>query len=293
MKFNIAYLGPVSLFHLRRDFILCLKYSLEDLGHECILSGLNLDASYLNLIIGAYFLPNSEIEKIYKSGMKYININTEIMANGMLNYNPAKVDFAGSYVPLIRNGITAWDVVLDNTSEYEKFGVAGHFLRWGYHPKLREVDHKHQKDLDFYFFGSMSERRRRVIHLLQAEGLRGIADGDCPYYVRNDRIARAKVQLNLIQDEKYTHVNSFRVCYLANNNSYTLSEKENDPAGYLDYTDVVSQHEDLAKKITEVLKTNSWVAKAEAQAASFEKISMTKVFEKLLDESINTCSLYP
>jgi hypothetical protein len=246
----------------------------------------------LNLIIGAYFLPSSEIEKIYKSEIKYININTEIMSNGMLNYNPAKVDFSGSYVPLIHNGITAWDVVIDNISEYEKFGVEGHFLRWGYHPKLREIDHTRQKDLDFYFFGSLSERRRRVIHSLQAAGLRGIADGDCPYYVRNDRIARAKVQLNLIQDEKYTHVNSFRVCYLANNNSYVLSEKENDPAGYLDFCDVVSHHEELTNKISEAVETYSWIAKAEAQTASFEKISMVQIFEKIIDESLNKSSFF-
>jgi hypothetical protein len=287
MKFNIAYLGPVELFNLRRDFILCLKYSLEDLGHECILSGLNLDEGYVNLIIGAYFLPSSQIEKIYKSGIKYININTEIIADGMLNHNPAKVDLIGAYVPLIRGGLSAWDVTIDNISEYSKYDVEGNFLRWGYHPKMREINQERRKDLDFYFFGSLSERRRKIITMLQSEGLRGGADGNCPYFVRNDYISRSKVQLNLMQDEKYTHVNSFRICYLANNSCYILSEKENDAAGYLNFADVVDSQNELGKKISDVIKSNSWASKAEANTAIFEKNPMTDILMEILDKSFS------
>jgi hypothetical protein len=238
MKFNISYLGPEWLFHLRRDFILMLKYSLSDLGHQVNLSGSRLDASSTNLLIGAYFLKSEALEKIKNSNIHYINVNTEVISQDMLNFNPEKVDFMGAYLPMMRSGLARWDVIQDNIEEYKRYESPAHFLRWGFHENLQEISHRKGKDLDFYFFGMMSPRRKKIIDSLLSAGFKGIADHSCPYFLRNDRISRARVNLNLVQDSKYSHVNSFRICYLANNNCYIMSENECDPAGYLDYAEL-------------------------------------------------------
>jgi len=81
-------------------------------------------------------------------------------------------------------------------AEYQRYGVNAHFLRWGWDPKLEDIQHRQEKDLDFYFFGMMSNRRKQIIQSVRQKGLRGAADHSCPYFLRNDRIARAKVQLN-------------------------------------------------------------------------------------------------
>lgn len=289
MKFNIAFLGPERLFHLRRDFILSLKYSLEDLGHTVLLSGATLEKSYVNLIIGAYFLRGEQIARIAGSGIPYINVNTEVISGDMLNFNPDKVDFLGAYLPMIKNGIAAWDVIADNLSEYRRYGVKGEFLRWGFHPALRDIKHNTEKDLDFYFFGMVSARRKAILNELQKAGLQGLVDHSCPYFVRNDRIARAKVHLNLIQDDKYTHVNSFRICYLANNNCHILSENENDPVNYLQYTEIITP-DNIVEKMRQSLSNNTWKQKADRVAAAFEKTSMNSIMASMLDQAFSNAA---
>jgi hypothetical protein len=284
MKFNIAYLGPERLFHLRRDFILLLKYALEDAGHDAVISGSNLDANRFNLIIGAYFLDSTKLAQISASRLNYAHINTEVIDKDMLNYNPNKVDFMGAYLPSIRGGRFAWDVIMDNMREHKRYGVNAHFLRWGAHPKMRDIEHRTEKDLDFYFFGTISERRNRLLQLLLSAGLTGGGDSSCPYFLRNDRISRSRVQLNLIQDEKYTHVNSFRICYLADNGCCILSENENDPAGYLKYAEIVDQNT-LVEQVRNFIANDRWRARGEKARADFAENDMGDIIERLLEES--------
>lgn len=289
MKFNIAYLGPEWLFHLRRDFILVLKHSLEDLGHRVDLSGQTLDSSSINLIVGAYFLKADVLQQITNSKLKFINVNTEVIAGDMLNFNPEKVDFMGAYLPMMRAGLARWDVIKDNLPEYQRYGAPGHFLGWGFHPAMQDIVHRQEKDLDYYFFGMLSPRRKAILARLNAAGFRGVADHSCPYFLRNDRIARARVNLNLIQDDKYSHVNSFRVCYLANNECHTLSERETDPAGYLDYTEIVGV-DDIVEKMAASLQNDAWKAKGRAVTEAFAQRPMNAITESVLDATFSPAS---
>jgi hypothetical protein len=191
----------------------------------------------------------------------------------------------GSYLPSLRAGRFAWDVILDNLAEHRRYGVRAHFLRWGWHPKLEDIEHRPQKDLDFYFFGMMSERRKLVMQELGRRGFSGIADHTCPYFLRNDRIARARVNLNVVQEDKYTHVNSFRICYLANNRCAILSEAESDPAGYLALAEVVHGKEAIGDALAQLLAGERWKARGEAAYQRFRELPMTRCMEELLDES--------
>jgi hypothetical protein len=285
VKFNIAYFGPEPLFHLRRDFILVMKYGLESLGHDVVLSGLQLDTTRFNLVVGAYFLPPAELKKIAASGIDLAHVNTEVIAGDMLNFNPAKTDFLGSYLPALRAGRFIWEAVIDNMPEHARYGTRAHFLRWGWHPKLEDIEQRPRKDLDFYFFGMMSARRQKILTGLFERKLSGVADHSCPYFLRNDRIARARVHLNIAQDDKYTHVNAFRVCYLVNNRCAVVSEAENDPAGYLSYAKVVDGKEGIADAIAELLEGERWRAFGEDAYQRFTALPMTQSLEKLLDES--------
>ncbi|MGZ5037647.1 MAG: hypothetical protein ACXWGT_12825 [Usitatibacter sp.] len=285
MKFNLAYLGPESLFHLRRDFLLATKFGLEDLGHDVLMSGKQLDTTRFNLVVGAYFLPPAEMRKLSQAGLQFAHVNTEVVAKDLLNFNPSKVDFLGSYLPSMQAGRFVWDVVLDNIAEHRRYGTRAHFMRWGWHPKMEDIERGREKSLDFYFFGMMSARRAAIIDDLARKGFAGMADATCPYFVRNDRIARAKVNLNIVQDERYTHVNSFRICYLANNRCAILSEAENDPADYLAPARVVHRKEEIADALRDLLAGDAWKALGEAGYEKFRAIPMTQCMEQLLDES--------
>lgn len=284
MKFNIAYTGPETLFHLRRDFILVLKYALEDLGHDVVLSGVSVDAARFNLIVGGYFLAKDSLQKIHEAGVKFAHVNTEVISQDMLNFNPTKTDFIGSYLPSMQRGSFVWDVIQDNIAEHKSYGTNAHFLRWGWHPKMQDIDHRKEKDLDFYFFGMLSERRKKIISSLLKAGLSGAADHSCPYFLRNDRISRAKIQLNIIQEDKYTHVNSFRICYLANNACCILSENEQDPANYLKYAEIINTSE-LVDKVRWFVEQNRWKTRGEQALADFQAIPMRESMAALLDLS--------
>lgn len=287
MKFNIAYCGPENLFHLRRDFILVLKYTLEDLGHDVVLSPAYIDPRRFNLVIGAYFLAPEAYKYIDECKSGFAHVNTEVIANDMLNFNPKKTDFLGKYLPSMQRGKFVWDVIQDNLDEHNRYGNNAHFLRWGWHPKMQDIQHHEPKDLDYYFFGAMSDRRKVLIKKLAKAGLIGFCDNSCPYFLRNDRIARAKVQLNLIQADIYTHVNSFRICYLANNGCCILSENEKDPAGYLQYAEVISADE-LVDKMRHFIVKNRWKARGEQALADFARQPMRESLEALLDASFGS-----
>jgi hypothetical protein len=284
MKFNISYLGPEWYHHLRRDFILVLKYALEDLGHDVVLSGTMIDPSRFNLLIGAYFLRPEMIKQISTSGVGFAHVNTEVVKKDMLNFDPDKVDFLGTYLPSMRQGQFVWDVIMDNMVEYERYGVNAHFLRWGWHPRMQDIDHKATKDLDFYFFGMRSDRRASLVNRLVSAGLVGLADDSCPYFVRNSNIARARVHLNLTQQTKYSHVNSFRICYLANNACCILSESAQDPANYLQYAEVVSEA-DMVERVRYFAAKDRWRVRGEQALSDFQKIPMRESMARLLDES--------
>ncbi|WP_374372706.1 hypothetical protein [Dongia sp.] len=286
MKFNISYFGPEPLFHLRRDFLLALKYGLESLGHDVVLSGLSLESNRFNLIVGAYFLPSAELKKVAALTIPHAHVNTEVIAQDMLNFNPQKTDFLGAYLPAMQAGRFVWDVIMDNMAEHQRYGNNAHFLRWGWHPKLEDIEHRQEKDLDFYFFGLMSGRRREILQTLQARGLKGVSDGSCPYFLRNDRIARAKVQLNIIQEDKYTHVNSFRICYLANNRCAILSEHESDPANYLALAQLADRAH-LGEAMADLIAGDKWRALGERAYADFRAVAMRDCLAELLDRSLS------
>lgn len=197
-----------------------------------------------------------------------------------------KVDLINAYVPMMKSAFARWDVVEDNIKQYENYDMNANFIRWGYHPSLNEIEHRKEKDLDFYFFGMMSPRRKEIINVLSNFGLRGIADHSCPYFLRNDRISRAKINLNLKQDDKYNHVNAFRICYLINNNSYVISEDENDPSGYLKYIDVCNLDE-MINTINDVISTNSWKTNGERSTELYRKTTMNSIMERLIHDTFS------
>lgn len=280
MKFNIAYMGPMSVFNVRRDFLLALQYGLQDCGHDVILNRNVVDITRLNILISTYWLTPEACRSIASSGRPYIHVNTEIIADGMLNYKPEKCDFLGAYVPIMQNAIAAWDVVEQNLDQYPKYGMQGNFLRWGYHEKLKEIEHKKDKDIDVYFFGTMSDHRKQILEDLIKAKLLVLVDQDCPTFLRNDRIARAKVNLSLSQDQKFTHVPSFRTCYLSNNDCYIVSEPMHDTVGYLDSCDVVKTKE-IVSHIKET--KNDWKRRGEENCESFKRFKMKDCMQELLD----------
>jgi len=284
MKFNISYFGPDHLFNVRRDLMLSLKFALEENGHDVMVSGKYIHANRFNLLVGAYFLNANDAQSIINSGVRFSHVNTEIIANDLLNHNPKKVDFLNLYLPFMQAGEFIWEVVIDNMKEHERYGNNAHFLQLGYLEGLDEINRTREKEFDYYFFGLLSPRRVEILNKLNGYGYKGIVDGFCPYFVRNDRIERAKIQLNLIQDDIYTHVNPLRIGYLANNECAILSEKENDEVGYLDYA-TVTETDVLLDTMTAMLENDNYRQLGSEKYAAYKKKPMKILIQDLLNKS--------
>jgi hypothetical protein len=286
MKINVSFMGPEVFANLRRDLMLLLKYSLEDLGHQVALTRANVETGkWLNILISSYFLTNEDRIAIMQSGADVIHINTEVIKNDMLNFNPQKVDFLGSYLPFLRYGRGVWESVVDNLEEHRRYGTNADFLRWSFHEKLQEIKHVSpaDKDLDFYLFGMMTDRRKAFVQALTDNGFRGLTHHTCPFWERNSYIERTKVNLNIIQENVYTHVNSFRIGYLANNRCSMLSEKEHDPAGYLE-TIPLADPSNFVEMFAKLIHQDNYLKQADETYYHFRKIHMTQVMQEALDK---------
>lgn len=287
MNFNVVYFGPEQLFNLRRDFFLLLKFGLESVGHQVTLSGGRVDANSLNLLVGAYFLDTDDMNRLRRSGAAYAVINTEIVKDGLLNFQPAKTDLDNGYLPLMNSGRFVWDIIPQNIPELkEKYNINALLLRWAYHEKLEDIEHKEKPDLDYYFFGLVSDRRKLMIEQLNEAGLKGFADHSCPYFVRNDRIARAKIQINICQDVKYVHVNNFRIGYLANNWSAILSEVEEDPTNYLQYAHVADTNA-YTEAAVDLVSGDKWRQLRDASYERYRKILFKDIVDEILEASFS------
>jgi len=244
-----------------------------------------------NFIVGIH---NTALIRISER-IDYAVVQTETIANDMLNFRPEKCDFFGTFIPYLQKARFIWDVIPENLEQYPKYGLTASFLRWGYCPELAEISHKEIKELDFYFFGNQSLQRLEALSALEASLSTPAAVGNyhfsVPYYVRNDYIARSKICLNLQQNRKLTHVNNFRICYLANNGVCVLHDRtvsdSYDPAGYLDYCAFIEEYpaNDLEGCIRVLRENNRWKKAGDSALEKFRKITAKAVLEQLLEES--------
>ncbi len=80
-------------------------------------------------------------------------------------------------------------------------------------------------------------------------------------------------------------MNSFRICYLANNGAAILSEAEKDPAGYLEVAEVIHGKDEIPAAMKSLIAGDRWRRVGEAGYEKFRQTPMKACMEKLLDES--------
>jgi hypothetical protein len=282
-NFNVAFMGPAHIYECRRDFILLLKYSLEELSHSVSISQ-SLFGDAVNLVIGTYFLDSETQLKIASTNYQKILVNTEVVSPMGLNFNPEKTDFYGTFLPCARQYNQIWDVIYTNLGQWQALGFDGvQHLPWAWSERLDEITPPSGGyQLDFYFYGMLSLRRRAIIKHLLDSGLKGRADGYCPYFQRNHWISSSKVVLNLKQDDKYSHVNSFRIGYLKNNRKCVVTEAEDDPYGYLDDTIVLPSLDSIASVLKDLLVNGQHELIGHRASSNFSQTKMSDVIRGLL-----------
>ncbi|MFL2459225.1 MAG: hypothetical protein ACJ0HJ_03625 [Candidatus Pseudothioglobus sp.] len=212
MDYNICIVKPKNYPHSDAFWELAelLTYSLRDLNNDVILSVNEIIDDRQNIIFGAHLLDNADLPS------STIIFNTEQLFNGSENWVERIIFLGKKYLILDYSEINIEFLKDKGCVKVFKFEI-------GFHEKLNRIPKNTKKDIDILFYGTLKERRKKILIKLVEAGLNvkhlfGVYGAQ-----RDEYISRAKIVLNC------HHFNAkifeiVRVHYLVNNNTPVISE---------------------------------------------------------------------
>ena len=201
------------------EIITLLWHSFTALGRSCTFKANQLENEKTNIIIGN-MVTNPDLPELL-AGIKYIPYQFEQLS-----------DTEGWYYkyPLFRNIIQnaseIWDYSASNIEFLQAGNIRAKLLPLGYGKNLENIISA-EKDIDVLFYGGVNERRKRILHELEARGLRVKILSDVYGRERDQYIARAKIVLN-IHYYDMAIFESARIHYLLNNKVFVVTEQSVD-----------------------------------------------------------------
>lgn len=226
LRLNIVQVAINEHKAIFEDVIAALHGALADLGVACTRTENVYVAGALNILVGsANFASDLLLESL--KGRPYIVYQMEQLAQdrGHLPKYPR-------YPELLRGALRVWDYSAANIRELERLGVdkALH-VPAGYHRSLEACRQDQAKDVDVLFYGTLSDRRRRVLEALEAAGLAVKVLFGVYGEERNSWIERSRIVINIHCDEMDT-LEEVRLSYLLANRCFVVSEvADHDPYG--------------------------------------------------------------
>ncbi|MBL8958108.1 MAG: hypothetical protein JNK82_45470 [Myxococcaceae bacterium] len=227
MDFNLTLIDPPAARHTHFLFELAkmIAYGIEDLGHSCTLRRNVTEPNRTNILLGAHNLTAPEtVDELIDSRHPYIVYQTEIIRGSTINGSSLNGQFSTLFLPLLQNAKAVWDTEAESIAALKALGIATQKLGFGYTPRLEEVRHRDEKDIDFFFYGSMTPHRQEVLTKLRGLGYQVAVIFDDAAMFRNDLLSRSEVVLTLRQSEKFAHLPQARILYLINNRCLVAGE---------------------------------------------------------------------
>ena len=213
MKFNICIIKPDKFVHADAFWELAqlLAYSLRDLEYKTNININELDQNAHNIIFGSHLLPEDEFGSITSKKITNPTIifNTEQL---YLEENRCtKTLFS------LHKDFKIWDYNVKNIERLNKEGFKKTSLfEIGFHKKLERIEKHKIKDIDVLLYGSMNERRIKIVNDLREKNLNTKVLYGVYGSQRDEYISRSKIVLNLHYfDSQIFEV--VRVHYLVNN----------------------------------------------------------------------------
>ena len=227
MRFNIVMISGAGFeyIHFLFDPARMLCDALEDLGHPTVLSHNNLLPDRINILISAHTIEDpAVVREIIDSGVDYVVLQSEVIRDGNVNLTGDRAQFENCFLPLLRGARAVWDGLPENVPQLQALGLRASLFQSGHHRSMETLEHKPLKDIDYLFFGSVSDHRRRLLSALEAHGRRVVVCFDAPALYRDDLIARARVHLAPRRMAAMSHLAYGRVLSLAANACVTVVE---------------------------------------------------------------------
>lgn len=288
MRFHIALIEPKGFpyGHFLDDFCRILCYGLESLGHDCSIGANRLESTRTNLVVGAHLLTApQDVEAIARQG-PYIALQSEIVRPEGVNLYRDRQRYETVYLPFLQRAMAVWEGAPANLPHLEQLGLRPRLLLGGYHPAIEEIVHKREKDIDFLFFGSVTPHRRNQLQALQQRGHRLEVVFDLRAMLRNDLIARTKVNLAPAQGGGMDHLAWGRICFLLNNRSIVVVEQCKDQQ-WLEHCFPSAATHGWVELCEETLNDPQLKEKTEMYYERFRAMPYTERLEQVLDETFS------
>jgi hypothetical protein len=268
MRFNIVlvehprFRHAVAVFH---ELARLLAASLGVLGHSSTVQVNATDPSALNLILG-YHAAAAPV------GVRWIPYQLEQLSEANERLNP-------HWLQVLRQAPLIWDYDPANIAYLEARGIhTAKLVPIGFHPALRTIGRR-ALDIDVLHYGSMSDRRRRIIDTLQkhcrAQHVFGVYGA-----ARDELIARAKIVLNVHAYESAIF-EQVRVSYLLNNGRCVVSEES--PGNPYGQMVVSATYDQLVDVCLQLLADDPRRERVAAEGArQFERLAMTDILARAI-----------
>jgi hypothetical protein len=189
MKYNICIVRPDTYIHSAAftELAELVGYGLQDLGHSVAFSVNNTFADAQNIIIGCHLLDPSLIDSTPKTS---IIVNTEQLSADHSPWHDRIYRWVSRF--------ETWDYSERNLAILKAVGAQEpKLLRLGFHKKLARIQKSNHQDIDVLFYGSIGDRRKKIIDDLKATGSNVISVFGVYGEDRDRLIARSKIVLNL------------------------------------------------------------------------------------------------
>lgn len=285
MRIDICCIG--NRFNMYRNLIALLYHSLVDAGHDVSVSQNRVATDAVSLVLPpmAFRVPEL-VDELAGRRRRYLVVGVETFDGFSHGRAPDAADDLGPFRRFFGEATAVLCLFRQDLEPYRAVTPRPLYLRYGVHPALDEIPDAADRPVDVAFFGDVDRypARVRTIERLRQAGLTVdvLADAtNAPHeLVRNARLARAKVDLNLAHAE---HASPQRVVYLANNRRCCVSNAVADPDGYLQAAYPSPDETTLIEACRSIVADGSWRARGEAAYERVRDWAMPGIVAAALD----------
>jgi SAM-dependent methyltransferase len=213
-RFHITLVRPEGFLHTEafREVAETLQFGLRSIGQSAEIQENSIDASATNILLGAHLLSPEDATMVPPGSILY---NLEQLGGPNLPKH--------FYELALR--LQVWDYSRQNLEKWNAMSCACQPVRvpLGYVPELSRIPAAANQDIDVLFYGSLNERRARIVKALKDAGAKVHATFGVYGKQRDEFIARSKIVLNVhFYDAKIFEI--VRVSYLLANSKAVVSE---------------------------------------------------------------------
>lgn len=284
------------------DTVRLLQHALWDCGHDARISE-RIEPGALHLVM-EHFVEERHLRALLDgaaAGARFILIGTEPITGGSFNggveashWHYANRDYwqlrfeAFQVAAALADAV--WVLAEDMLPAYRALlpDRPVHFLPHGWADGFATVRQRpeQERDIDFYFSGSLTEHRRRILGALAREHRVVVNDQHTPEYLRQDHLSRAKVCLSLRLSPANRIPSVSRMHFHLQNRSFLIHEAYELPCP-LDPFVLTAQSEDLVPWALAALQMRNRREIADGVHEQFKAaLPMSRLLPPLLDAAL-------